>query len=133
MVHRGIGIKVSTACVHGIVLLCFINRSLGFIPQDTKSIIMSSSSKNGSEWVDQPEGGKKEVDRVRSVENCKKNRKKWKESDETIKALFESNEKRIRDLESMVHNFSKELDNGKRSKRSSGPSSQSSRNWLDSH
>lgn len=80
----------------------------------------SSSSKHPRRWIDMSEAEKKEVIRIRSVENCKKNRKKWRENDREMQELYDSNEKRIHELEKVVARFSKEL---ARDSRSSSKSS----------
>ena len=71
---------------------------------------MPPKSTSSIRWIDLSEDQKKELLRFRSVQNCKKNRQKWKESDEDIEKLYESNEKRIAELEKMVEQFSKELE-----------------------
>lgn len=60
-------------------------------------------------WIDLTEAQKKEVLRIRNMEQCRKNRKRWKETDEEMKTLYDSNEKKIDELEKLVSKLSKEL------------------------
>lgn len=78
-------------------------------------------------WIDLSEDEKKEVLRMRNVEQCRKNRKKWKESDEEMNSLYKSNEKKIEQLEEMVTQLSKELGSGGSSSSSSTGKSSSRR------
>lgn len=56
-----------------------------------------------------PDSEKKDFLRNRNAEYSRKSRQKWKESDEEIQDLYESNEKRIEDLEKLVVKLSKEM------------------------
>lgn len=84
---------------------------------------MAPKTKSSLRWIDLSEAEKKEVIRIRNVQNCKKNRKKWKQSDEEIQQLYESNENRIKQLEKLVEQFSKELEGHSSSSSSSGKKS----------
>lgn len=64
-------------------------------------------------WIDLSEAEKKEVLRLRNVEQCRKNRRRWKETDQDIKNLYDSNERKIEELEGMVVKLSKELSNNR--------------------
>lgn len=75
-------------------------------------------------WIDLTEAQKKEVLRIRNMEQCRKNRKRWKETDEEMKALYDSNEKKIDELEKLVSKLSNEL-------RGASSSSSSSK-WYSS-
>lgn len=70
----------------------------------------NSKSKTSIRWSDLSEAQRKEVVRVRNIHQCRKNRQRWKESDEEISTLFESNEKKIEDLEKMITELSKDLE-----------------------
>lgn len=63
---------------------------------------MASSSNR--KWKDFTEEEKNRI-----LENNRRNRRRWKEEDAEIEALYESNEKRIRDLEKACDQLSKEL------------------------
>lgn len=78
-------------------------------------------------WIDLSEAEKKEVLRVRNVEQCRKNRKRWKESDEEMNSLYKSNEQKIEQLEQMVTKLSNELGSGSSSSNSTGKASSSTR------
>lgn len=80
---------------------------------------MAPKNRSNLRWIDLSEAEKKEVIRIRNVQNCKKNRKKWKQSDEEIQQLYDSNEARIKELERLVEQFSKELEGHSSSSSSS--------------
>lgn len=60
-------------------------------------------------WIDLTDAQKKEVLRIRNMEQCRKNRRRWKESDEEMKSLYDSNQKKIEELEKLVSKLSNEL------------------------
>lgn len=52
---------------------------------------------------------KKEIYKVKNRMNARRNRKRWKESDQEIESIFNDNEKRIKELEQMADRLSREL------------------------
>lgn len=86
---------------------------------------MAPKKQSPVRWIDLNEGEKKEVLRIRNMEQCRKNRKRWKETDDEIRTLYDSNEKKIEKLEGMVTKLSSEL--GKSS--SSSSSSKKTGRW----
>lgn len=77
-------------------------------------------------WMDYTDAEKKQVLRIRNTESSRKNRRKWKEQDNDMKAIYDSNEQRIQQLENMVLSLSSELKNGSRSSATSSTSTPSS-------
>ena len=73
-------------------------------------------------WIDLSDSQKKEVLRIRNMEQCRKNRRRWKETDADIQSLYESNEKKIEELEKLATKLSKELGTSFSSGSSSKPS-----------
>lgn len=60
-------------------------------------------------WIDLSNAQKKEVLRIRNMEQCRKNRQKWKEEDIEMEDLYQKNERKIEELENLVNKLSKEL------------------------
>lgn len=84
---------------------------------------MASRDLSSARWIDLSDAEKKEVIRLRNVEQCRKNRRRWKESDEEMKAIYESNEKKIDELEKLATKLSSELRTQKLKTSSSNSSS----------
>lgn len=70
-------------------------------------------------WTDLSDEQRK-ILRIRNTESSRKNRRKWKKQDSDMKEIYDSNERRIQKLESMVVTLSSELQKGS---GSSAPSS----------
>lgn len=60
-------------------------------------------------WSLLSDSEKRDILRKRNTQNARESRKKWKNSDYEIQRLFDSNEEKIRGLEKMVSEMTKEL------------------------
>lgn len=61
-------------------------------------------------WSIMSESEKRDILRKRNTQNARESRKKWKRSDNEIQELFDSNEEKIKGLEKLVMEMTKELD-----------------------
>lgn len=50
--------------------------------------------------------------RTRNNESCRRNRKIWKDNDQAMSSLYESNERKIANLENLASKLSDELNKG---------------------
>ena len=80
---------------------------------------MSSNTNKSNKWIQLPEAEQKEFLKNRNAEYSRKSRQKWKESDEEMRILYESNEKKIKHLENMVNSLSKKIQHSSISSSSS--------------
>lgn len=87
---------------------------------------MSKLTRQSADSSDISGEDRKEYLKARNAESCKCNRKKWKESNEEIKKIYDSNENRIKSLEKLVETLSYELKHGG-SSSSSGKSNKQRR------
>lgn len=89
---------------------------------------MSSSNQGTVRWIDLSEEEKKDVLRIRNAESARKSRQKKRKEEGDIEKVFKSNEKRINDLEKVLHDLSSEIKSSKSttSKSTKGASSSSS-------
>lgn len=74
---------------------------------------MYSSNQGQVRWIDLSEEEKKEVLRIRNAESARKSRQKKRQEDGDIEEVFKSNEKRIKDLEKVLHDLSSEIKSSK--------------------
>lgn len=74
-------------------------------------------------WSLISESEKRDILRKRNTQNARESRKKWKISDNEIKELFDSNEEKIRGLEKLVLEMTKQLDGRDESSIRINPSS----------
>lgn len=70
---------------------------------------MTSKESSKPRHINRTESEAKESIKVRNLNYCRKNRKKWRESDKEMEELYRANEKRIKQLEGQVEKLSKQL------------------------
>lgn len=76
------------------------------------------NGKSPNRWIDLPEEEKREVLRRRNVDQCRKNRQKWRDNDKEMQELYDKNEKKIEQLERMAERLSAELEQAQSSSSS---------------